>query len=147
MEKERQLHGLLEQFTERIHPGREFFRVSPEKLHYMFRLIEGEPWIQASIISDANSEDSERGCRIMSKCFRNGQRIKHTIGSDEWIGVYNSNKILYNNVEYSSLSAFSIKHHEACETGRKTANGWNECKCEIDSVWVSTTSLSELPEL
>jgi hypothetical protein len=43
--KEKTLHRLLEQYTERIHNRREFFRVSLEEVKVFFELIDGEMWI------------------------------------------------------------------------------------------------------
>ena len=43
--KEKTLHRLLEQYTERIYNRREFFRVSLEEVKVFFDLIDGEMWI------------------------------------------------------------------------------------------------------
>jgi hypothetical protein len=79
----------------------------------------------------------------MRKCFTNRQRIRHTIGNKTWTGIYDSdrNKIIYEEKEYKSLSAFA-KAHYSVEGKNRTANGWKECKCEVDGRWISTYSLS-----
>jgi len=41
-QKEITLHLILEKYTKRIHPRREFFRVSPEEVKTLFDLIDGE---------------------------------------------------------------------------------------------------------
>jgi len=45
-QKETILHKLLSQYTERINPKREFFRVSPEEVKTFFDLIDGELWVE-----------------------------------------------------------------------------------------------------
>ena len=93
-QKEKTLHILLEQYTERIHPRREFFRVSHEEVRKFFDLMDGEMWAETyeeeeeeEEEEDTSSESAPRvkaagvkGCRDMAKCFTNGQRIRHTIG-------------------------------------------------------------------
>jgi hypothetical protein len=54
--KERTLHILLEQYTNRINPRREFFRVSPEEVLKFFDLIDGEDW---DVIKEEESIDKE----------------------------------------------------------------------------------------
>jgi T5orf172 domain len=148
-EKEEQIHGLLEQFATRVHPGREFFSITPEKTKYILRLVEGENWVQPfeNTVEEVEvTDDTQRGCREMKRCFKNGQRIRHTFGDDTWIGIYDSQNdtIIRESEIYKTISAFSMEHHRACNPSRKTSNGWIECQCEIDGVWVSTSTLSEL---
>lgn len=45
-QKELTLHILLSQYTQRIHPKREFFRVSQEEVKTFFDLIDGELWVE-----------------------------------------------------------------------------------------------------
>ena len=45
-QKENTLHTLLEKYTDRIHPRREFFRVSPEEVLKFFDLMDGEMWAE-----------------------------------------------------------------------------------------------------
>ena len=52
-QKEKTLHTLLEQYTDRIHPRREFFRVSPEEVRKFFDLMDGEMW------SETREEEEE----------------------------------------------------------------------------------------
>lgn len=44
-QKEATLHRLLEQYTDRVHPRREFFRVGMEELRLFFDLMDGEYWV------------------------------------------------------------------------------------------------------
>lgn len=44
--KERVLHDLLERYKERIHPQREFFRVSASEVRRFFDLIDGVWWMR-----------------------------------------------------------------------------------------------------
>jgi hypothetical protein len=175
-QKEITLHILLAQYTERINPRREFFRVSPEEVKVFFDLIDGELWVEN--INEENKEDgdddnndnnedgdkydndekksesennitekpNEFKCRDMSKCFTNGQRVRHTIGINKtWVGIYDSSKngILHNENLYqgrSPLNKFVTSHYES-ENISRSANAWLVCECEIDGKWVSTYNL------
>ena len=157
-QKEKTLHTLLEQYTERIHPRREFFRVSQEEVLKFFDLMDGEMWAETLEEGEEEEEDTSsesapgvnatgaKGCRDMAKCFTNGQRIRHTIGINKsWIGTYDSstNQISYDRKLYTSLSSFACAHNLSELTHRitNTANGWKECECEVDGKWISTYSL------
>jgi hypothetical protein len=50
-EKEKVLHKLLEKYTSRVHPAKDFFRVSKESVAEFFELLEGEVWSADSVIS------------------------------------------------------------------------------------------------
>jgi hypothetical protein len=161
-EKEKTLHILLEQYTERINPRREFFRVSKEEVRKFFDLMDGKMWSETREDEEDDEEDYEKeyytesvppvkhnnvkGCRDMTKCFTNGQLIRHTIGINKtWIGAYDlsKNQIMYNGKLYTSLSRFACAHNLGELTHRitNTANGWKECECEVDGKWISTYSL------
>jgi len=43
--KEKILHEILDKYTERVHPRREFFRSSLEEIKLFFKLIDGIVWI------------------------------------------------------------------------------------------------------
>jgi hypothetical protein len=118
-QKEKTLHTLLEQYTDRIHARREFFRVSPEEVRKFFDLMDGEMWAEIAKDEDEDKEEEEeeeteeegeatenniisssklekqartknKGCRDMAKCFTNGQRIRHTIGINNiWVATFN----------------------------------------------------------
>jgi hypothetical protein len=160
-EKEKCLHILLEQYTERIHPRREFFRVSPEEVRKFFDLMDGEMWTATSQEEEEDVEEEEEedtssdsapqvkaagveGCRDMTKCFRHGQRIRHKIGINKiWVGTYDSSR---NGIEcdgklYTSLSNFAVMHVRVYNPTRKSTGGWKHCECEVEGKWVSTYSL------
>jgi hypothetical protein len=157
-QKEKTLHILLEQYTDRINPRREFFRVSIEEICQFFDLMDGEIWMETvkneeEYEEEENSSESAslikspsvKGCRDMSKCFTNGQRIRHTIGiNNTWIGIYDSSKngIVCDGKFYKSLSGFALTHYSIDRTDRcKEANGWKECECEVNGSWISTYRL------
>jgi len=160
--KESSLHLLLEQYTDRVYPRREFFRVSPEEVRKFFELMDGEMWAETRVEEEEEEEEEEdtssesalrvnptgvKGCRDMAKCFTNGQRIRHTIGINKtWVGTYDSstNQISYDRKLYTSLSRFACAHNLTELTHRitNTANGWKECECEVDGKWISTYSLT-----
>jgi hypothetical protein len=125
-QKEKTLHKLLEQYTERINPRREFFRVSIDEVKVFFDLMDGELWSgidlapdnSITVILDISVDDTietgsidpdeptniniskQRGCRDMTKCFRAGQLIRHVIGINKiWQGYYDAEKnvIVFNN--------------------------------------------------
>ena len=162
-QKEKTLHTLLEQYTDRIHPRREFFRVSPEEVRKFFDLMDGEMWAETRVEIEEDGEEEEegeedtssesaprvkptgvKGCRDMAKCFTNGQRIRHTIGINKtWVGAYDSskNEIVYNGNKYS-IDKFASNHYSLERPDRTSeVNGWKECECEVDGKWISTYSL------
>ena len=145
-EKEGQLHKLLEKYSSRIHPSREFFRISPNEVRELFNLMDGEYWTDATTTEDidniVNGEQLPTG-RDMTKRFKDGQQIRHSINDNVWVANYEmiSNSILYNNTSYRSLSAFALAHYKVCRPERKTVNGWAECEYEIDGKWMSTINL------
>jgi hypothetical protein len=155
--KEKTLHILLEQYINRIHPRREFFRVSQEEVRKFFDLMDGEMWTETSVEEEEKDEEdifsessrvkikSEKGCRDMTKCFTNGQRIRHTIGINKtWIGTYDAskNRIVCDGNSYTSLSNFALLHNRVYNPTRMSTDGWTHCECEIeDGKWVSTYNL------
>lgn len=159
-QKEKILHTLLEQYTERINIRREFFRVSPEEVCKFFELMDGEMWAEIRKEEEDDEEEEDvssdsaprsksnvvKGCRDMTKCFTNGQRICHTIDMNKtWIGTYDSmkNVIVYDGKYYYSLSEMAKAHNKVELPHRltNTANGWKECECEVGGEWISTYSL------
>jgi hypothetical protein len=157
--KEKTLHTLLEQYTERIHPRREFFRVSPEEVRKFFDLMDGEMWAETHAEEEEEEEEEEdasselapkvklsdiKGCRDMAKCFTNGQLIRHTIGINKtWTGTYDSSKngIVCDGKFYTSLSNFALMHNRVYNSTRMSTDGWTHCECEVDGKWISTYSL------
>ena len=158
-QKETVLHVILSQYTERIHPKREFFRVSPEEVNTFFDLIDGDLWVEQQKEEDEEEEEEEEEdvtntkipivkCSDTTKCFTNGQRIRHTIGINKtWIGIYYSsqNGILCNEKMYqgrSPLNQFAKSHYAAERNDRvSNVNAWSECECEINGKWISTYNL------
>ena len=152
-QKETTLHTILSQYTERINPRREFFRVSQEEVKTLFDLIDGELWVENIPEEEEEDEDEEevstyvskKGSRDMTKCFTDGQSIRHTIGINKtWNGIYDSSKngIICDTKFYKSLSGFAEMHYSIDRTDRvKSANGWKECECEVNGKWISTFNL------
>jgi hypothetical protein len=156
-QKEKTLHRLLEQYTERVSPRREFFRVSTEEVREFFDLMDGEMWEE--ICEEGGEEGGEdavpaaatravKGCRDMSKCFMDGQRIRHKIGINKiWTATYErlQNVIVHNGVLYKKPSAFAKAHYEIERPDRKTseANGWAECEYEENGEWKSTFNMTD----
>ena len=157
-QKEKTLHTLLEQYTDRIHPRREFFRVSQEEVFKFFDLMDGEMWAKTREEEEEEEEEEDtpsesaprvkatgvKGCRDMTKCFTNGQRIRHTIGINKtWTGTYDSSKnvIVYDG-KTLTLNKFAVSHFESERSDRvSNVNAWKECECEVNGKWISTYSL------
>ena len=59
-QKEKTLHILLEQYTDRIHPRREFFRISPEEVRKFFDLMDGEMWSETRNEEEKEEEEKEK---------------------------------------------------------------------------------------
>lgn len=140
--KEASLHRILERREGRVDSHREFFRVSPEEVRELFDLIDGEMWSETQE-EEKKEATGVNGCRDMVKCFTNGQRICHTIiGINKtWIGTYDSseNGIICDGKLYKSLSAFAEAHYVSDRPDRSSrANGWRECRCEVEGKWTST---------
>jgi hypothetical protein len=157
-QKEKTLHTLLEQYTDRIHPRREFFRVSKEEVLKFLDLMDGEMWAETREEKEEEEEEEDtssesapqvkvtgvKGCRDMAKCFTNGQRIRHTIGINKtWTGTYDSSKnvIVYDG-KTLTLNKFAASHFESERPDRvSNVNAWKECECEVNGKWISTYSL------
>ena len=94
-------------------------------------------------------EYGKKGCRILNKCFTNGDRIRHIIkykyGPDScWEGIYLDNKIIYDGKIYKSLSGFSGEHYKIENPNRtSSSNGWSECEYKVNGKWISTFNISE----
>lgn len=159
--KERTLHTLISQYRERVWPRREFFRITVEEVRCFFDLMDGEWWVDPRTEADVEEEEIEEeesisetesvpqpttsSRRDMTKCFTNGQRIRHKIGINKiWIGTYDAsrNEILCDGTYYKTLSTFALKHHNVDNPGRVSANGWAECEYEVDGEWKNTFTLS-----
>ena len=155
-QKETTLHTLLSQYTDRSNPKREFFRVSPEEVKTFFDLMDGDLWVETpEEEEDTEDEDEEHSSNViktcsrdMTKCFTDGQRIRHTIGINKtWIGIYDSsiNGIIYNGKIYqgrSPLNQFAKSHYEAERNDRvPNVNAWRECECEVNGKWISTYNI------
>ena len=144
-EAEARIHAFIS--DKRVNPRREFFKVTPEYVRRLFDLIDGEMWVKPE--QEEESDESELTVTQESKMYRrltDGQRIRHVISQDPnktWIGTYNAttDRIVHNEVSYSSPSDFAIKHHRVYNPERKSAGGWAECECEVDGIWVNAGSL------
>jgi len=56
-EKELTMHKLLTCVSERIHPKREFFRVSLESVQLIFELMDGIDWVDKYAHKDSDEEE------------------------------------------------------------------------------------------
>ena len=86
----------------------------------------------------------------MAKCFTDGQYIRHTIGINKpWVGIYDSSKngIIYDSKFYKTLIGFAEMHYSIDKIDKidrvSSADGWEECECEVNGKWISTYNLQE----
>ncbi len=87
----------------------------------------------------------KKGCRDMTKCFTNGQLIRHTIQGNTWVGTYNlaNNGIVYDN-KTLTLNQFAKSHYKTVKPDRvSNVNAWRECECKVNGLWISTYMLPE----
>ena len=102
-------------------------------------------------ISD-NSENGEtsrnvNGCRVMSLCFNNNQRIRHRIRRNKpdesnWVGVYNAVEDgILSEGRALTLNQFALRHYASELPKRSRVNAWLECECEVNGAWISTYEL------
>lgn len=150
LDKENTLHKLLEQYTNRVHPRREFFAVSVEEVRTFFDLMDGEMWTApAPALEQVGGEEEvvqppSKVPRDMSKVFKDGQQIRHVFGVNQtWVGTYAaaSNSILCDGQTYTSLSAFALQHLRTRNPMRQAVNGWSECEVLVNGVWVIADSV------
>jgi hypothetical protein len=81
-DKEKTLHALLEQYTERVNPRREFFRVSVEEVRKFFDLMDGEYWVDSEHVDeDTCSEFSEVSDPKCSKIPRALKELEDYLGT------------------------------------------------------------------
>jgi hypothetical protein len=164
-QKEKIIHKLLTQYSERINPNREFFKISIEEVKVFFEIMDGEYWIESSnqdkgekydlddeYIEEYNETEDKisivKNTRDIKKIFKNGQNIRHTIGINKtWVGIYDSvnNTIICNGIIYkgrSPLNQFACSHYKTERPDRTSrCNAWLECECEINGNWISTYNL------
>lgn len=121
----------------------DFFHISINNLIPYFDLIDGELYEPIQNINEVINYGNNTGCRDMPRCFKNGQRIRHKIGDNSWVGIYNTklSAVCYDNQEFYTLNQFVMAHYAIVNPSRKTANAWRECECDINNKWVSTYSL------
>jgi hypothetical protein len=140
--EEARIHAFLS--DKRPNNSREFFRTTPDYVRKVFDLIEGDMCVEEE--QDEVAANTIAQQRSMTQVFIDGQRIRHVIGSDPnktWTAVYNgaTDKIICNEVSYTSLSNFAVKHHRIYRPDHQSANGWVECECEVGGEWVTAESL------
>ena len=175
-ETEKSLHHILKEY--RICPDKNLFRVSFDKVRGLFDLmgrgtltenceevdveVEVEVGVGVGVGVEVEVEDVEEsahyrtgntrvpGCRDISKCFTDGQRIRHVFkggNKHTWIGVYDSSnkQIVCNEIPYKTVGGFANTHYKS--DGRKSGHrdGWGECECEVNGQWISVFSLPSLP--
>jgi hypothetical protein len=85
--------------------------------------------------------------RSMSLILLPDQPIKHEIQlyGETLVrtGHYRAGVLLWEDKEYTSLTAFAIDHYRAVHPTRTTANGWAECQTLVEGEWKRMTHLRE----
>ncbi len=165
---ERQIHKIYKE--KRINLKREFFSITKEEVYELFKsyVIMGAEFYKEEEENEPKEvkEDKQiiqrfydtpipgqnKGCRNINKCFTDQQRISFTTKNEDKeeqtiISIYDKNtqRIIYNNQRYKSLSSFAGDYLKIVRPDRSPSiNGWFVCKCEINGQWVSTFKLPEL---
>lgn len=87
-----------------------------------------------------------KGCRDMSKCFVQGQRIRHYMPKNGSVmyGIYDAEHdriVMENGETVGGPCGIANQHYKKHGLPHGHRDGWGECECEIDGKWVSTYSL------
>ena len=139
-EKEKFIHKLLDQYTERINPKRKFWRTTSEEVLGFFNLMDGDMWKNIEEDKDEDEREINKKKRVLSEYFKDNQRIQHIIGiNKEWVGTYSlhENVIKHESVNYDTLSKFVEAHYRKEQPNSSCkAQGWVECKYQLDDQWV-----------
>ena len=75
-QKEGRLHKLLEKYTERVNPKREFFRATVEQVAEFFALIDGDDWVPNERQTDSET-DSIQGNNENSAVIKDGTHVMY----------------------------------------------------------------------
>jgi hypothetical protein len=123
--KERIIHSLLEKNHSRVNPKREFFEISVEEVKPYFDLM-----------MDSKPEKEKK--TNIDLCLVNGQRVRHTVGDDTIIGIYNKQKnvVSYNGVDYE-IPEFQKNHYLRMKMDPKSPYDETRFEFEIDGKWMS----------
>jgi hypothetical protein len=87
-----------------------------------------------------------KGCREMSKCFTDGQRIRHTIlrNNQTLYATYDAQSdrlVLDDGKTFGGPCGVANEHYRRYGFAHGHRDGWGECECEVNGKWVSTYSL------
>jgi hypothetical protein len=150
-EKYNAMCSLLTHYAKQIE-STEFFKISIKDLKLVFDLLPGYYLNDEHNDTQTNEKVEKKvnkRCREMSKCFTDGQKIRHVINYSIWYGVYNqlNDCIIRGDDIYtgkSPLNQFVSSHYKSVHPTRTSANAWSECECEINGEWISTFDLPEI---
>jgi hypothetical protein len=87
-----------------------------------------------------------KGCREMSKCFIDGQRIRHVIlrNNQTLYATYDAQRdrlVLEDGKTFAGPCGVANEHYKRHGFAHGHRDGWGECECEVNGKWVSTYSL------
>ena len=112
------------------------------RLNYLQCIIHIQLWHTTNNLGKLSQLQREinKKKRVLSEYFKDNQRIQHIIGiNKEWVGTYslNENVIKHEDVNYDTLSKFVEAHYKKEQPNSSCkAQGWIECKYEVDGQWV-----------
>jgi hypothetical protein len=112
VEKESTIHGILERHGLRVHPRREFFRLSPDEVRPYFALLEGEWWTDTQTDDteedDEEEDDEEEASLAVGQQFWSVPAIRRFI-EDEWKPneAFKTEGLYYRLVTYCQAHGFS----------------------------------------
>ena len=130
--------------------------MSAEIITKMYELTKA---MSTALANATDKPESKAGCRMVNKCFQNGQRIRHICKGSIWEGTF-THKVNElgdigvimgdNGYWYTApdcISQFACDHYFNLDKNYQMATGeraWEESECMIDGKWVSTYSLPSM---
>jgi hypothetical protein len=104
----------------------------------------------ASADKKRKTREAAKGCRVLSKCLTDGQRVRTAVSAStckaQLEGSYNATtkKIAYGGKFYSLNQFAELQIETNIPTRCKAVNAWSNCMCEIDGKFVKMTNLPVL---
>jgi hypothetical protein len=106
--------------------------------------------VSASADKKRKTREAAKGCRMLSKCLTDGQRVRTAVsasmGKAQLEGSYHAatKKIAYGGKFYSLNQFAQLQIEMNSPTRGKAVNAWSNCMCEINGKFVKMTNLPAL---
>jgi hypothetical protein len=129
------LYHLLDQCAKRVRDST-FFTVSVTEVELVMEQLQGTIWKKSR---QSIYKPPIVHYRDMSKCFADGQRIRHVIAPYHTVvGEFKAGRIFHYGTMHQSLRDFARYHYRnfiPYSVENQFINGWYECECEIQGQW------------